>query len=205
MANCRWNNRSVKCVSLPTRCRVELAQLDISSRWGLPKPLSHPWYCYVLTTVTLFCQEYPNSSPTKLQKLRGLKLFCQTHFKTSKRAYAPPVLAKLHWLPMVQRTEYKLSSMCCDAVSKTALPYMSDLLHRYIPSRSLRSSADTRTFRIPKQNVPWATHFFPSGPCHMEWTLYSMLQQNPSSRLSSKLCYSSQPMDQALGCLKYFL
>ena len=82
--------------------------------------MSHPWYCYVLITVTLFCQEYPNSSPTKLQKLRGLKLFCQTHFKTSKRAYAPPVSAKLHWLPMVQRTEYKLSSMCCDAVSKTA-------------------------------------------------------------------------------------
>jgi len=42
--------------------------------------------------------------------------------------------------------------MCYDAVSETAPPYLSDLLHLYIPSRPLRSSADTRTFWIPKKN-----------------------------------------------------
>ena len=47
--------------------------------------------------------------------------------------------------------EYKVSSMCYDVVSETAPPYLSLLLHLYIPSRSLRSSADTRTFRIPKR------------------------------------------------------
>ena len=50
-----------------------------------------------------------------------------------------------------QRTEYKSSSMCYDIVSEAAPPYLSDWLHLYIPSRSMRSSADTRTFWIPKQ------------------------------------------------------
>ena len=43
--------------------------------------------------------------------------------------------------------------MCYDAVSETAPPYLSDLLHLYIPSRPLRSSADTLTFRIPKRKI----------------------------------------------------
>ena len=41
--------------------------------------------------------------------------------------------------------------MCYDVVSETAPPYLSDLLHLYIPSGSLRSSDDIRTFRIPKR------------------------------------------------------
>ena len=32
--------------------------------------------------------------------------------KTSTRTHASPLLAKLHLLPIVQRTEYKVSSMC---------------------------------------------------------------------------------------------
>ena len=40
--------------------------------------------------------------------------------------------------------------MCYD-VSETAPPYLSDLLHLYIPSGSLCSSADTHIFQIPKQ------------------------------------------------------
>ena len=66
----RWNNNLVKCVSLPTWSCVELAQLDMSSQLMLPKPLSHPWYCHVLTTVTLFCQECPNSSTKNFKRFK---------------------------------------------------------------------------------------------------------------------------------------
>ena len=44
-----------------------------------------------------------------------------------------------------------VSSMCYDLVSETTPPYLSAPLHLYIPSHSLRSSADTHTFQIPKQ------------------------------------------------------
>ena len=59
-------------------------------------------------------------------------------------------MAKLHWLPIAQRIDNKISSLCHD-VSDTAPLYLSDLLRHYVPSPSLRSSADTRIFRIPKR------------------------------------------------------
>ena len=45
--------------------------------------------------------------------------------------------------------DYKITSVCYDVVSDTAPLYLSDLLCLYVPSRSLRSSADTRIFWIP--------------------------------------------------------
>ena len=69
-------------------------------------------------------------------------------FKTSKCTHVSPLLAKLHWLPIAQRINYKISSLCYD-VSDTAPLYLSDLLCLYVPSHSLRSSADTCIIRIP--------------------------------------------------------
>ena len=51
--------------------------------------------------------------------------------------------------------------MCYDVVSKTAQPYVSDLLHLYTPSRSLRSTADTRNFRVSKRKKSLTLTFFP--------------------------------------------
>ena len=90
----------------------------------------------------------PQQLIEKLQKVHN----CSPRliFKTSERSQASPLLTKLHWLPIAQRIEYKASSLCYDVVSETAPPYLSDLLRLYIPSRLLRSSADTRTFQISK-------------------------------------------------------
>ena len=55
----------------------------------------------------------------KLQKVQNCS--ARLIFKTSKRTHASPLLTKLHWLPIAQRIEYKVSSMCYDAVSNTAL------------------------------------------------------------------------------------
>ena len=144
-------------------CRND--QLDVPSQLRLPKPLSHPWYCHVLT----YCN-YPTEQ--RFEKLRKVQNCSATLiFKTSKRTHASPLLNKLHRLPVTQRTEYKVSSMCFDLVWKTASPSLSDQLHLYIPTRSLRSSAATRTFRIPKRKNRFQgqlMHLFPSGPCRME-------------------------------------
>ena len=55
----------------------------------------------------------------------------------------------LHWLPIEQRIEYKLSLLSFKIISHQAPIYLSELLHFYTPSRQLRSSIDTRVFRIP--------------------------------------------------------
>ena len=71
-------------------------------------------------------------------------------FSKPPNAHVSPLLAKLHWLPTAQRIDYKISSLCYDVFSDTALLYLSDLLRLCVPTRSLRSSADTRIFRISK-------------------------------------------------------
>ena len=44
---------------------------------------------------------------------------------------------------------YKTASLCFKSLDSSCPQYLSDLLHLYTPSRQLRSSSDTRLFRIP--------------------------------------------------------
>ena len=58
------------------------------------------------------------------------------------------LLFTLHWLPVERRLEYKLSLPCFEIIPGQAPTYLLDLPHFCTPSRQLRSSADTRLFRI---------------------------------------------------------
>ena len=70
-------------------------------------------------------------------------------FRTTRSAYVTPMLHFLHWLPIEQRTEYKLFLLCFKIISPQAPIYLLELLHLYTPSRQLRASTDTRVFRVP--------------------------------------------------------
>ena len=60
-----------------------------------------------------------------------------------------PILRHLHWLPFRARISYKSAWLCFNIITSFAPAYLSDLLHLYSLSRSLRSSADTRLLEIP--------------------------------------------------------
>ena len=64
---------------------------------------------------------------------------------------SPPLLVDLDWLPVERQIECKIVTIYYNVITGTAPPYLSDLLELYIPSRTLRSSADTRIFRIPNR------------------------------------------------------
>ena len=70
-------------------------------------------------------------------------------FRSSRFEHASPLLCSLHWLPVRERIEYKLSALTFSIVSGSAPEYLSELLQTYKPSRHLRSSADSRLCRIP--------------------------------------------------------
>ena len=57
----------------------------------------------------------------------------------------------LHWLPIEQRIEYKLSLLSFKIISHEAPVYLSELLHLNIPSRQLRSSAGTHSEYHPSE------------------------------------------------------
>ena len=73
-------------------------------------------------------------------------------FKARKFQHCTPLLKELHWLPIEQRIQYKSACLSFQVISGTAPSYLSELFQIYVPSRSLRSSADTRIFKVPKYN-----------------------------------------------------
>ena len=98
-----------------------------------------------------YCNSLLSGCPTylfkKLQRVQNsaARLVC----KVRKSDHITPILQSLHWLPVSARVQYKLSCICFHAATGTSPRYISDLVHIYTPSRQLRSSADTRIFRIP--------------------------------------------------------
>ena len=54
--------------------------------------------------------------------------------------HVTPVLMKLHWLPVKMRTIYKILLLTFKAQIGKSPVYLSELVHQYAPTRSLRSS-----------------------------------------------------------------
>ena len=89
----------------------------------------------------------PKKLTLKLQKVQNnaARIIC----RSSRSDHISPVLRSLHWLPVDCRIDYKVLLLVFKALNDLAPSYLSDLIHLYVPSRQLRSSADTRVLRLP--------------------------------------------------------
>ena len=66
------------------------------------------------------------------------------------RDHVTPILKALHWLPITQRVKYKILVLTHKCIyEKSAPEYLQKLLHKYNPTRLLRSSADTSKLSVP--------------------------------------------------------
>ena len=92
----------------------------------------------------------PNSVIQPVQKVQ--KYCCTPHSQSSTPSMCTPLLQQLHWLPISKRIKHKTACMCYNAITGSAPSYLSELLHLYSPSRSLRSTSDTRMFKIQRFN-----------------------------------------------------
>ena len=84
------------------------------------------------------CPKYLISRLQKVQN-NAVRLI----LKVPKTDHITPHLQTLHWLPVNARIQYKICSLCFNAVNSSGPQYLADLLKIYSPSRQLRSSADT--------------------------------------------------------------
>ena len=82
-----------------------------------------------------------NDNFNKLQTIQNHAARVVT--KAHKRSSALPILKELHWLPIRQRVDYKISIMVFKCLNQSDFPsYLKDLISIYTPTRELRSSSD---------------------------------------------------------------
>ena len=72
---------------------------------------------------------------------------CRAGYRDS----ASPLLKSLHWLPVSQRIDFKVSLITFKALTLGQPRYLSDLIKWYSPTRSLRSTNDALLYVPPCQ------------------------------------------------------
>ena len=103
-------------------------------------------YSHALTIATLSLAGLPQSLVGKLQRVQNSA--ARLIVRALPHVHITPILRHLHWLPVRAWISCKTACLCFNAITSSTLAYLSDLLHLYSPSRSLRSSADIRLIKI---------------------------------------------------------
>ena len=80
----------------------------------------------------------PDNKLNKLQRTQNHA--ARIVLRKPRHVSATPLLKTLHWLPVKARIQYKIACLCFQCLCHNTMPpYLSDLLHPYQPSRTLRS------------------------------------------------------------------
>ena len=80
----------------------------------------------------------PAKSMSRLQRIQHTVARIIT--RSRRRDHITPVLIDLHWLPVCRHIEYKILMHTYRALHDQSLVYMKDMIRRYAPTRTLRSS-----------------------------------------------------------------
>ena len=109
--------------------------------------------------------------------------------KSSRQEHTKPLLKALHWLPISDRITFKLSCMCYNSVTASTPQYLADLLQIYTPSRTLRSTADTRKVKIAliKKKYSGQRSFSYQGPVTWNNLPFSIRHTQTYSSFKSQL------------------
>ena len=130
-------------------------------RNGPQGPVTLPISSHVLTTSIVSSWVHlilSSNLSSKIQTFVARLVLLAPRHHTSTR-----VLEKLHWLPIPERIKYKVACVCFSAINVSGPVYLSELLHVYTPSRTQRSSSDTRMLEI--QQYKRKTHGLRTFSC----------------------------------------
>ena len=102
--------------------------------------------------------------------------------RAPRHQHCTSLLQQLHWLPISEQIKYKTACMRYNSITGFAPSYLFELLQLNSPSRSLRSSSATSTFKLRRfnRNNFWLSLFLLFRSSHLE--------QPPAIRQT--LCYS---------------
>jgi hypothetical protein len=138
-------NQLCKSLYFHLRCISKIRQYlttDAANKLAVSLILSRLDYCNTLLA------GLPQEKINKLQKIQNCA--ARMVLRRSRLVSGKECLKELHWLPVQARTEYKVAALCHRCIHSDNMPsYLTDLIHVYQPSRSLRSQ-DTLQLKVPR-------------------------------------------------------
>ena len=108
-----------------------------------------------------FCNSLMYNLPQyQIDKLQRLQNATARLITLSRRnTHITPVLKSLHWLPIIDRIAFKILLLAFQSLQGTSPDYMTDIITRHQPSRSLRS-ARALQLTVPRTNHSWGDRSF---------------------------------------------
>ena len=71
-------------------------------------------------------------------------------YHASKYDHVTPLINDLHWLSVQNRITFKLLTLVYKSITDSAPLYLSELIHLYSPTRTLRSASNKRLLQVPR-------------------------------------------------------
>ena len=107
--------------------------------------------CTLISSKLDYCNALlANTSDHNLDRLQRVQnLAARIVTKRTRYESSSKILADLHWLPVRQRIDYKISLLTFKTLVNSKPSYLNDLLRVSMPTRSLRSSSNGLLLDIP--------------------------------------------------------
>ena len=101
------------------------------------------------------------ASKSNLQKLQRVQnSLARIVTGTRRIEHITPVLARLHWLPIAMRVEYKVALLTFKVVTTQQPGYLNDLVKLHAPARQLRSSSRVNRLQLDTAKTQFASRAF---------------------------------------------
>ena len=106
--------------------------------------LVHAFITSVLDSCNSLVYGLPDSHINRLQRIQNTAAHLVA--RVPRRSHITPVLRTLHWLPVKDRSVYKILLLAYKAQHDLAPQYLMDIISPYRPPRTLRSSSQRFLF-----------------------------------------------------------
>ena len=129
---------------------------------GNTQKLVHAFISSRLDNCNSILAGLPCKELSKLQRVQNMAARVVT--LSRKSTHITPVMQELHWLPIRQRIVYKILLLTYKILVGEAPAYLSDLVSRYNPKRTLRSSSRALLSEKPCKTTTYGRSFSNVAP-----------------------------------------